>query len=221
MRIRIPAQITPHEAVALQRRLAPLVKETSEFSKSVSTIIGCDATYILGMTVAAAVSVDYNTFSVRHIKAVKEETTFPYIPGLLGFREGQAVLRAIRTLKPTSYVCMVDGHGLAHPRRFGLACLVGLALDRPTIGVAKNLLFGSVKGGHVVDGDGRTLAELITLPGGGKTIYVSVGHKISLSDAVEVVKHCLTPQGPLPIRLAHEEVTKRKWQIKKSNQASS
>jgi len=221
MRVRIPAQITPQEAAALQRRFAPLVKETSEFSKSVSTIVGCDATYILGMTIATAVSVDYNTLSIRHIKTIKEETTFPYIPGLLGFREGPAVLRAIRTLKPTSYVCMVDGHGLAHPRRFGLACLVGLALDRPTIGVAKNLLYGSVKGGRVVDGDGRTLAELITLPGGRKTIYVSVGHRISLSDAVEVVKHCLTPQGLLPIRLAHDEVTKRKWQIKRSNQVFS
>jgi deoxyinosine 3'endonuclease (endonuclease V) len=61
----------------------------------------------------------------------------------------------------------------------------------------------------------------MTLPDGGKTIYVSVGHKISLKDAVVIVKHCLSPQGPVPIRLAHEEVTKRKWQIKRSNQVSS
>jgi deoxyribonuclease V len=116
---------------------------------------------------------------------------------------------------------MVDGHGLAHPRRFGLACFVGLTLDRPTIGVAKGLLYGSVKGNHVVDAEERVVAELITLPSSRKTIYVSVGHKISLKRAVEVVKRCLTPQGPLPISLAHKEVTKKKWEIRKSNQASS
>ena len=221
MRISIPTRITPQEAATLQRRLAPEVKENSQLPKEISTIVGCDATYILGMTIAAAVSVDYNTLNVRRIRVVKEKTVFPYVPGLLGFREGPVVLRAIRALKPTSYVCMVDGHGLAHPRRFGLACMVGLILAHPTIGVAKNLLNGSVKEGRVVDEDGRPLAELIALPEGRKTIYVSVGHKISLSDAVEVVKHCLTPRGPLPIRLAHEEVTRRKWQIKRSNPASS
>jgi deoxyribonuclease V len=221
MRIRIPTQITPPQAIALQQRLAPLVKEEDNLPKKLSNIIGCDATYILGMTIAAAVSVDYNTLKTRRVKAVKNQTTFPYIPGLLGFREGPAVLRAARALKPESYVCMVDGHGLAHPRRFGLACLVGLALDRPTIGVAKNLLYGSVRGSRVEDENGRRLAELITLPRNGKTIYVSVGHKISLNEAVQIVKHCLTPHGPIPIRLAHEEVTKRKWQIQRSNQVSS
>ena len=102
-----------------------------------------------------------------------------------------------------------------------MACFVGLTLNQPTIGVAKGFLYGSVKDDLVVDGHGSTIAKLITLPSSGKTIYVSVGHKISLSDAVEVVRRCLTPQGPLPIRLAHEEVTKRKWQMKRSNPASS
>jgi deoxyribonuclease V len=165
--------------------------------------------------------VSYDKLSVKCIKVISAVTTFPYIPGLLAFREGSAVIRAVRALRLTSYVCMVDGHGLAHPRRFGLACFVGLVLGRPTIGVAKGLLYGSVREGRVVDEDGDTIAELITLPGSGKTIYVSVGHKISLRDAVRVVKHCLTPQGPLPIRLAHEEVTKRKWEFKKSNRLSS
>jgi deoxyribonuclease V len=116
---------------------------------------------------------------------------------------------------------MVDGHGVAHPRRFGLACFVGLVLDHPTIGIAKSLLYGSVINNRVLDENGCTIAELITLPGTEKRIYVSVGHKISLNDAVEVVRRCLTPQGPVPIRLAHEEVTKRKWQTKISNPAFS
>jgi deoxyribonuclease V len=116
-------------------------------------------------------------------------------------------------------VCLVDAHGLAHPRKFGLACFVGLALNRPTIGVAKSLLYGWVRGRRVVDKTGYPIAELIPLPETGKTIYVSVGHKVSLQDAVRVVKQTLSPRGPIPIALAHEEVTKKKWQIRRSNRA--
>jgi deoxyribonuclease V len=221
MRIRVPAGITSQGAIELQQRLAPLVKETGESPRKIRTIVGCDASYVGTMTFAAAVSLSYDTLAVRRTKVISCETTFPYIPGLLAYREGPAVVRAIRALRHSSYVCMVDGHGLAHPRRFGLACFVGLTLNQPTIGVAKSLLYGSVRDGRVVDEHGSTIAELITLPGGGKTIYVSVGHKICLNDAVGVVRRCLTPQGPLPIRLAHEEVTKRKWQIKKSSRVFS
>jgi len=222
MRASIPTRITPKEAIRLQQRLAPLVDQVSRLPENLSAIVGCDAAYLNGTTMAAAVSVGYNNLSVQRIKVVTGKTVFPYVPGLLAFREGPAVLRAIRALRPSSYVCMVDGHGLAHPRRFGLACHIGLVLDRPTIGVAKSLLFGSVDGNRVVDAsDGSTIAELITLPGSGRRIYVSVGHKISLNDAVRVVRRCLTPHGPLPIRLAHEEVTKRRCQVRRSNQASS
>ncbi len=205
----------------MQERLASRVEETSDLPKNLTSLVGCDATYFNGTTLAAAVLTDYNTLQPLRIKTVKERTRFPYIPGLLAFREGPGVLRAVRRLKADSYVCIVDAHGLAHPRRFGLACFVGLALDRPTIGVAKSLLYGSVKGKHVLDEDGCQIAESLVLPGSGKTIYVSVGHKISLRDAVRIVKHCLTAHGPVPIKLAHEEVTKEKWRIRKSNPASS
>ena len=221
MRVRIPTRITPQEAIRLQQQLAPLVDKTSRLPENLSTIVGCDASYFDTTTLAAAVSVDYHNLSVQRTKAITGQTTFPYVPGLLAFREGPHVIRAIRALRPASYVCMVDGHGLAHPRKFGLACFVGLILDNPTIGVAKSLLYGSVRNRWVIDDCGSTIAELITLPRTEKTIYVSVGHKISLNDAVEIVKRCLTPQGPLPIRLAHEEVTKRKWKIKRSNPVSS
>ena len=221
MRIDIPRRITPREAIKLQQRLAPLIKRTGQLPTKLTSIIGCDATYIQGMTIAAAVAVDYNDFRFQRVEVVEEKITFPYIPGLLAFREGPSVLRAIRALRASRYVCMVDGHGLAHPRKFGLACFVGLSLNRPTIGVAKSLLYGSVQGRRVVDRDGVAIAELMNLPGSGKTVYVSVGHKISLREAVRVVERCITPRGPLPIRLAHEEVTKRKWQVTKSNPASS
>ena len=221
MRVRLPSHISTQEAIRLQQELAPLIDKTSRIPEQISSIIGCDANYSDTTTLTAAVSVDYHNLSVQRRRVTTTATTFPYVPGLLAFREGPAVVRTIRALRSTSYVCMVDGHGLAHPRQFGLACFVGLVLEQPTIGVAKSLLYGSVRDNRVVDEYGSTIAELITLPGSGKIVYVSVGHKISLNDAVEVVERCLTPQGPLPVRLAHEEVTRRKWQTKRSNPAFS
>jgi deoxyribonuclease V len=221
MRIRIPTEISPRGAAALQERLAPAVSEVSELPSDLARLVGCDATYFDGKTIAAATLVDYNDLHAITTRMVTERTRFPYVPGLLAFREAPSVLRAIRALRAESYVCLVDAHGLAHPRRFGLACFVGVALDRPTIGVAKSLLYGSTSGSRVLDEGSRQIAEVIPLPGSKKVIYVSVGHKVSLKDAVKIVKRCLSTRGPIPINLAHDQVTKRKWEIRKSNPASS
>jgi deoxyribonuclease V len=219
LRVRIPKQVTPREAIRIQTRLSSLVKETSQIPKPIRTLVGCDATYFSGITIAAATAVKYADLSLLKIRSTSEDTRFPYIPGLLAFREAPAVVRAIRGLRARDYVCLVDAHGVAHPRRFGLACYVGLVLDRPTIGVAKSLLYGEVIDGRIVDRDGRVLAEQVMTPDG-KTLYVSVGHKICLEDAVLIVKYCMGSRGPVPIRLAHDEVTMRKWQLRNSNQAS-
>ena len=197
------------------------MEETSDLPSELRYLVGCDASYFSNTTFAAASLVDYEKLEPLSIKWLKERTRFPYISGLLAFREAPSVLRAIRSLRAQSYVCLVDAHGLAHPRRFGLACFVGLALDRPTIGVAKSLLYGRVRDERVFDKDGRQIAEILPLPGSRKVIYVSVGHKISLNDAVRIVRHCLSQRGPVPISLAHEEVTKQKWLLKKSSQVSS
>ncbi len=196
------------------------MSETSDLPPKLTQLVGCDATYFSGTTLAAATLLDFESLTLLKTKSIRETIRFPYIPGLLAFREAPAVLRAIRALRAKSYVCLVDAHGLAHPRNFGLACFIGLALDRPTIGVAKSLLYGSVRGNKVVDKDDYQIAEVLPLLGTGKSIYVSVGHKVSLKDAVDIVRHCLTPHGPAPISFAHEEVTKEKWQVKKSNPAS-
>lgn len=221
MRIRIPSKISVREAIELQEKLSPLVEETSKLPSEINYLVGCDASYLRGTTFASAILVDYEKLQALKVRTVKERTGFPYIPGLLAFREGPSVLRAIRSLRAQSYVCLVDAHGLAHPRRFGLACFVGLALDRPTIGVAKSLLYGWVRGERVLDKEGREIAEIVPLPGGSKVIYVSVGHKISLRDAVRIVRYSLAQRGPIPIALAHEEVTRQKWLLKKSSQVSS
>ncbi len=88
MRIRIPKEISPKKAAAMQERLAPQVEETSDLPTKLTSLVGCDATYFNGTTVAAAVLTDYNTLQPLRIKTIKERTRFPYIPGLLAFREG-------------------------------------------------------------------------------------------------------------------------------------
>jgi deoxyribonuclease V len=135
--------------------------------------------------------------------------TFPYIPGLLSFREGPVVVRALRKLRHKPDVCIVDGHGLAHPRRFGLACHVGLVTDRPTIGVAKSRLFGTEAGETLADLEGDIIGSVLQF--NKKRLYLSVGHKISLEDATKIVRRCVIGQSLEPIVLAHQEATKLRW----------
>jgi deoxyribonuclease V len=106
----------------------------------------------------------------------------------------------------------MDGHGLAHPRGFGLACYVGLITGLPTIGVAKSRLFGTEDRETLVDSEGDVIARVIR--SNGKSLYVSVGHRISLEDATRIVKHCTNRRGLEPILLAHHEAKKLKWSTK-------
>src|SRR5208337_2245369 len=99
MSVRIPSRISPRAAIALQKKLAPLVSQTSELPEKVTRLVGCDAAYFNGTTMSAATLVDYDSLELLATKSLKERTRFPYIPGLLAFREGPAVLRAIRALR--------------------------------------------------------------------------------------------------------------------------
>lgn len=126
----------------------------------------------------------------------------PYFPGLLGFREGPLLLRVAEGLKTQPEVFMVDGHGVAHPRRCGLACQFGLATGAPTIGVAKSLLYGRLKDGTIVDPDENEIGRIVNTAQGRK-FYVSVGHKISLDTATLLVEKSLRDGHPAPLRHAH------------------
>ena len=125
-----------------------------------------------------------------------------YVPGLLGFREGPLLVNAAANLPRTPDVFLVDGQGIAHPRRFGLACHVGLALDKPTIGVAKSRLYGRSEGSRIVDPDGITIGVVITTSSS-RNFYVSVGHKICLETASRTVDSCIVDGNPVPLRQAH------------------
>lgn len=159
----------------------------------------------------SAVLLNYRSLKVHQVANEVVQVNFPYVPGLLAFREAPGLVMAVRRLSTKPDVCIVDGHGVAHPRRSGLACHVGVSLNLPTVGVAKRKLFGVEKDGVVYDADGNKIAA--TLTSTGKKLYVSVGHKISLREAVRIVKHCITENGLEPIRRAHEEATRTRWQM--------
>jgi deoxyribonuclease V len=210
--ITIPRSITPQEAVSLQNRLAPLISQESALPEEIRYVAGTDGAYEGNRAAGAAVVIKYGTLQPAEIATARAHVTFPYIPGLLAFREAPIIVRALRKLKHRPDVCIVDGHGLAHPRRFGLACHVGLVMDLPTIGVAKSLLFGREVGERIVDPWENSIAEVVRA--NGKKLYVSVGHKISLDESVRVVRHCISKRGLEPILLAHQEAQKAKWSIR-------
>ena len=206
--MRWTASPTPKEAVALQRELAARVVKSGR--PRVRTVGGVD-TSIRGERVHAAVCI----YSFPELEPLATATTiraveFPYVPGLLGFREVPALLEACALLAELPDVFLVDGHGLAHPRRFGVATHFGVALDRPTIGCAKSLLVGEhrdpgprrgartrlVHAGELVGVCLRTRDRV-------KPVYVSIGHRLALETAASIVLACARGfRLPEPIRAA-------------------
>ena len=137
---------------------------------------------------------------------------FPYVPGLLSFRELPLVLRAFEEMASAPDLVFVDGQGIAHPRRFGIAAHLGLLLDVPTIGCAKSWLIGDheepgMEAGSytpLVDG-GETIGAVVRTRSGVKPVYVSIGHKVSLEQAVQwVLACCRGYRLPEPTRMAHQ-----------------
>jgi deoxyribonuclease V len=192
--------------------LASLVSQQSSVPEEIRYVVGADSAYDNQKASGAAVLVKYDTLDPIETTTARVRVTFPYIPGLLSFREGPVVARVLRKLRHKPDVCIVDGHGLAHPRKLGLACYVGLITNLPTIGVAKSRLFGTEVRETLVDTEGNIIARVLQF--NRKSLYVSVGHKISLEDATRIVKHCITKRGLEPVLLAHQEANRLRWSLK-------
>ncbi len=204
-----PFDISPKEAVAVQRGLEPLVRETP--LGPVQTVAGLDVSVRGDRVRAAIVVLDVDTLDVVDQAIWDGPVAFPYVPGLLSFREIPALLPALEQLTVLPDVLMLDAHGRAHPRRFGLACHLGVLLDRPALGVAKSIYVGTyadlgeekgstaplVHKGETVGMAVRTRTRVLP-------VYVSAGHRITLADAVDLT---LRTTGrlklPEPTRLAH------------------
>jgi deoxyribonuclease V len=177
--------------------------------KKVGYVAGVDVAYLEGISVAAVAVLDASTLSQVEVQVAHVQTCFPYIPTLLSFREIPPAYSAIKKLHSKPDVFMIDGQGFAHPYGLGFASHLGLILDKPTIGVAKSLLCGRVE--HAVEGGwaplkykGKVIGAEVVTRQGTKPVYVSVGHRVSLKRAIEVVLECTGKYKlPEPTRRAH------------------
>ncbi|WP_309139148.1 endonuclease V [Nocardia cyriacigeorgica] len=196
--------VTETEAVAMQDELRPLVRTVNPRPPEFATIAGLDSAYHDDGTVAAAiVVVDASTLGTVESTVAYGTTAFPYIPGLLSFREMPTTITAIEQLDITPDLLVCDAQGLAHPRRFGFACHVGIVTGLPTIGVAKSAWGecpepGPERGAHTdITIDGDVVGRVLRTRAGVKPVFVSVGHLIDLDTACAQVL-ALTPQYRLP-----------------------
>jgi len=194
------------KATAAQESFSKLVKKRSTLPKRIVYVAGVDVAYAKQLSFAVAAALNYRNLKPIEVQHVSSLVKVPYRAGFLGFREAAPMVEAVRELNMVPDVVLVDGHGLAHPRGFGLACHVGVVLDLPTIGVAKSLFYGKLHRNRVLDREGRSIGAAINVKE--KIFYVSVGHKISLNRAVEVASNCIIRNMLEPIRIAHQEATR-------------
>ncbi|WP_280358523.1 endonuclease V [Nocardia otitidiscaviarum] len=206
MKVQIPDSwpVTPDEAIALQDRLRPLVITENPAPPHFRTIAGLDSAYDDdGNVVAVAVVLDAATLETVDTATAIGTTDFPYVPGLLAFRELPTTLVALEKLSTTPDLIVCDSQGLAHPRRFGLACHLGLLVGLPTIGVAKNAWGDYAEpapergGTGEITIDGEPVGRALRTRTGVKPVFVSVGHRIDLDTACAQVL-ALTPEFRQP-----------------------
>jgi deoxyribonuclease V len=204
--------LTPAEAIALQRDLADRVVREDRIGK-VRHVCGIDVGFEEdgAITRAAVVVLAFPGLELVEHAIARRKTTFPYVPGLLSFREIPAVLEALARLRTRPDLALCDGQGIAHPRRCGLASHIGLAAGLASIGVAKTRLIGEHRAPRdrsgawapLVDA-GETIGAVLRTRSGVKPVYVSIGHRVSLASAIEYVMACCTRYRlPETTRWAH------------------
>ncbi len=207
-----PWDVSTADAVEIQRRLAPRVVREGD-PADVRRVAGLDISVGRGSAGGrgAVVVVSYPEMEVVEQAVVEARVGFPYVPGLLSFREIPVLLAALREVKERPDLLLVDGQGIAHPRRFGLACHLGLLLDVPAVGCAKSRLCGEhaplaeEAGARVplMDGD-EVIGVVLRTRDGVAPVYVSVGHRIGLDEATAwALRCCRGYRIPEPLRLAH------------------
>jgi deoxyribonuclease V len=202
--------LTPAEARALQIELAGNVETADRFG-ALRSVAGIDIGFEEGGQVSrAAVAV----LALPELRLVEQSvsrraTAFPYVPGLLSFREIPAALEALASLQATPDLLLCDGQGFAHPRRFGLACHLGWILDVPSIGVAKSRLVGSFEEPGAARGswsrlvdEGETIGAAVRTRANTRPVFVSIGHRVGLRSAIALTLAC-TPRYRLPETTRH------------------
>lgn len=208
--------LSPAEARAIQQELAPLVIRTGS-PQVVHLVAGIDVAVPTGEACAAVVVDSYPTLVPVAEATASCPITFPYVPGLLSFREAPAILAACERMPVEPDLVIVDGHGVSHPRRLGIASHLGLFLDRPTIGCAKSLLVGThapvgpaVGDWQPIEDGGEVIGAAVRTRPGTRPVFVSIGHRISLTAAINwVLACCRGYRLPEPQRQAHRAAGSR------------
>lgn len=204
--------VTPQEAIRLQTQLAPQVITDQRLPvEAVQLVAGVDVSVKDNLSRAAVVVLRFPALDVVETVTAQRPTTFPYVPGLLSFREGAVILDALRQLQATPDVFIFDGQGIIHPRRIGIASHIGLFIDAPTVGCGKSRLIGqhgpvlAHKGGYAPLVDrGQTVGVVLRTRDNVRPVYVSAGHRVTLDDARALVLACTTRYRlPEPTRAAH------------------
>lgn len=204
--------VSTAEAVEIQHKLAPLVIKEGSPAR-VRHVAGADISVdrYRARARGAIVVLSHPDLAPEEEVVVETELRFPYVPGLLSFREAPVILQAFERIREAPDLLLVDGQGLAHPRRFGIACHLGVVLGLPTIGCAKSRLCGeydvpSPEAGSrtpLLDGD-EVIGSVLRTRDGVSPIYVSIGHLIGLQEAVEwALRCCRGYRIPEPLRRAH------------------
>jgi len=197
-----------------QMCLAEKIITEDRLPQNINYIAGVDAAYSDELAIGAVVVLDYETLELLESRIATCEVRFPYIPTLLSFREIPPTVACIKKLKLQPEVLLADGQGIAHPYGCGFASHLGLAIRKPTIGVAKSRLIGKpieVAGEAFLVQKGQVISAVVTTKEGAKPVYVSVGHLISLGTAVKIVKHCArNSRIPEPLLQAHRLASEEK-----------
>lgn len=208
--------VSPEEARNIQNRLRQLVIRTDELD-IVRTVAGVDLGFKNDVARASVIVLDFPELELIDGAIVESSVRFPYIPGLLSFRETPPLLNAFDQLKTEPDLIIADGQGIAHPRRLGIACHLGLILDKPAIGCAKSRLWGKhgepgrEKGSYEYLSDkGEIIGAAVRTRRDTSVVYVSIGHRISLDSAIELtLRCCKTFRLPETTRHAHKAAAGR------------
>jgi len=208
-----PWNVSIKEALQIQEELRGCVVLKNRFSK-IKTVAGSDVAYSRSgaFLLGAMVVLSYPELKLRDSAMATGKVSFPYIPGLFSFREGPVLLKAFDRLKLKPDLIIFDGHGIAHPRRFGLASHMGLWLDLPSIGCARTPLLkdftspGSSKGSFAwVLLEGEKVGAALRTRQAVKPVFVSPGHRIDLMTSIHfILSTCRQYRIPEPLRLAHQ-----------------
>ena len=224
-------EVNPKRAIQFQKELKKKISLKKSFSK-IDKVAGADVSYYQNNMIAGVIIFEFPNLKVIESQFFVSPVKFPYIPGLLTFREGPSLLAAFKKIKNEPDIILFDGQGIAHPRRMGIATHLGLFLDKPTIGCAKSRLSGKYasvgeeKGDYALLKEGEeVLGAVLRTRRKVKPIFVSPGHKIDLSNSIEIVLKCTDKYKlPVPVREAHLFVNQLKSNLVaniKSNQITA